>query len=263
MNIFGVIKLRIVSIVLLSISIIISGCTQIFSSDQYTKKQDVVKYVKDNIDDLNLLIKELKQEFKNEEYVTIENKLFKIWNNSKTYYSKTSMEVFERLKIDYISILNYSDATKDSIRTKFGDDIYMNYKDYRIMLKIKNPSGCNFGVYYTLEDDKYYLHSKKDESDLYISSDNYMAYIKKDSLRSGWYTEMICDNWYYYEEGYDDLHFLNYIKEDIKQLDIYPRIYDRFKKYFTEDERLIHSIMSILPKGKIHFVKRVLYCIVK
>lgn len=242
------IKLRKIFIILSLFFVNVLYSCMPYKSERFNNKNQIIDAVKENIDDLNALVKELDQKFKDVENLTIENKLFKIWNNSKTYYSKTSIEIFKKLKINYISVANYDDDTKDSIKYKFGDDIYMNYKDCRISFNIKNSFGYNCGIYYSLDNDSNYLYSKQSNSDLYISTNIYTAHISIDSLRSGWYTEKICDNWYYYEEDYDNLYFINYIKEDLKQLDIYPKIYNRFKEYFVEDKDFVYSTTSSLPK---------------
>ena len=50
----------------------------------------------------------------------------------------------------------------------------------------------------------------------------------------GWYTEKICDNWYYYEEDWDHFNFINYIKDDLKHMKEYNEIYNRFTEYFDD-----------------------------
>ena len=65
----------------------------------------------------------------------------------------------------------------------------------------------------------------------YLEFDNKTALM---SQRYGWYTEQICDNWYFYEEDWDYLNFMKYIYDDINTMNPPSKYYQEHIKWFEK-----------------------------
>ena len=107
--------------------------------------------------------------------------------------------------------------------------------DSRIKYVVKNKFGYECGFYYSFNDDKNY----------YISNDNVLRLAKKDGtyLEFGdktvlffscyyWYTEKICDNWYFYVEDWDSSNFVKYVYYEISNMSARSKLCEENKKWF-------------------------------
>ena len=83
------------------------------------------------------------------------------------------------------------------------------------------------GFYYSKNDNKCLRNTSN-----YITNGKWTVHFFQE--KSGWYTEKICDNWYYYEEDWDHFNFINYIKDDLRQMKEYNEIYNRITQYFDD-----------------------------
>lgn len=170
--------------------------------DGFKNKEQVINAVKDNFNDLILLTNEMYDKYNDTDkhlYTCyIDNKMFK-FNNGYSYKTTLSNKIFKKLRIDYVAINYDSNCRKHSVK-------YV----------VKNKFGDECGFYYSFDDDKNYEtiikeHLQKTMS--YIELATKTAFLSQ--MKSGWYTEKICDNWYFFENDFDNLNFIKYIYDDI------------------------------------------------
>ena len=183
--------------------------------DGFENKEQVINAVKENINILNQLTKELYDKYgdSNKLSVSIENKFFKTFKESFEYKTKLSMYIFKNLRIDYI-IINTNKKTLG----------------YDVKYVVKNKFGTYIGFYFALDDNKNYeVWSINDiaefkEDGVYLEFDDRTALFDS---RHGWYTEKICDNWYFFEQDFDNLNFIKYIYDDINNMNPASKFYEK------------------------------------
>ena len=184
-----------------------SGCIiEFFSSDGFDSKEQVINAIKENIENLEVFNNEITNKFKT--FDIIENSLFKTYHTSKEYKTQLSEKMFKNMKLKDISII---------------------YDDKRIKYSTRNKFGTHCGFYYSFDDDKNYIGFSEDtmkelkEKGMYLEFGDRTALI---DLRGGWYTEKVCDNWYFYEQDYDNYNFMKYIYDDINNMNPPSKYYE-------------------------------------
>ena len=190
---------------------------ELFVLDGFKSKEEVIITVKENIDDLNKFTQEIYYNFykKKDFFITIENKFIKKWNNSNEYKTKLSNRIFKICKLNYIAI---------------------DYNENKIKFSVKCRFGTYCGFYYSFNNNKNY--EKINES---IKKDRYTSYFElgKETaliwqMKSGWYTEKIYNNWYYYEDDWDYLNFIKYIYDDIVNISTFSEYHQKHKNSFEK-----------------------------
>lgn len=204
-------------VLLLIVCGILSSCVvEIFEIDGFETKEQLIETIKDNIIDLNKLTEDLyiKHKGYNKRFIVIKNKLFKD-NQSYSYTTELSKNIFNRLRINYVAIY---------------------YDENRIEYNVRNKFGYDIGFYYSFDNDKNYetiIKENLQKTMSYIELDTKTAFLSQ--MKSGWYTEKICDNWYFFEKDFDNLYFIKYIYDDIANfatMSEYHQVYrNSFEKY--------------------------------
>lgn len=210
-------KRIIVIIIILIMLFVLSSCI-INSLDigGFNNKEEIIALIKENIDDLNELTQEIYNKFNNGNkfYIIIENKTFKTFNHSFEYKTLLSYRVFNKFKIDFIAVHYDEKRVKYSVRTKFGTYV---------------------GFYYDLNDNKNYEGGTALKTGKLTS---YFELKEKTALlwqfKSGWYTEKISDNWYYYEDDWEYLNLIKYIYDDIINIGTLSEYHQKYKHSFEK-----------------------------
>ena len=142
--------------------------------------------------------------------------------------------MFNKLKIEEV-IIYYSDK----------------YISYNINFTIKHKFGTYCGFYYSFENNKNYHtyngSTMKEEKE----DGSYLEFDDKTVLfgsRYGWYTEKICDNWYFYEEDWDNLNFMKYIYDDINNMNPPSKYYQEHKEWFEKYNPRSNATASDIKK---------------
>ena len=211
-------KLKVIVVVLFSINSLLS-C----SPYKWLNKSQIINAAKDNNEDLYLLTKEMYDKYNdpNKKLYTlyIENKFFKN-KYSYSYRSALSKRLFEIMKIDYVAVY-YNN----------------NYKKNSVEYFVRNVIGDRSGFYYSFDNNKNYycfddeiMERLKDEG-LYLEFGNKTVLFDSNH---GWYTEKICDNWYYFEEDFDYLNFIKYVYDDIINMNPPNKYYQKNKQFFEK-----------------------------
>lgn len=184
---------------------------QVSNHKDWHNRNEVIASVKDNIDDLNILVNDLYKEYKNEmECITIENKYPLMYEDSVIFDNDRFNSLFENLKIKII---------------------YCYPKDNKILFYLYTDYNVTTFIYYSLGDfSNYYYISKVDPDNFdIISTDIWTICFSKKDDTFGWYTEKIFENWYYGEVYIEGFKALKYIENDLKTMERYD-IINKFKE---------------------------------
>lgn len=199
---------------------IICSCAP-YEWDGFINKQQIINAVKENISDLNILTNEIYNMYINKEFYScyIDNRLFKS-NKDYSYKTPLANKIFNIMRIDYIGIYYNS-----------------NYKKHSVEYIVRNKFGTVCGYYYSFNNDKNYYYFDNDnfeqlkELGQYVELNNITIYFNS---RHGWYTEKICDNWYYFEQDFEYLNFIKYVYDDIVNMNPPNKFYQENKQFFEK-----------------------------
>ena len=178
--------------------------------DGLNNKNEIIQLVKENIEELNILTKEIYSEFNNNKrfFVYIDNKIFRDKSDYE-YKTELSKRVFKKLRIDYVRI---------------------GYDEKNVKYVVKNKFGDVCGFYYSFDNEKNYYSFDKNTMDQIKEDGRYLEFDDRTALfdsRHGWYTEKICDNWYFFEQDWDNLNFIKYIYDDINNMNPASKFYEK------------------------------------
>ena len=193
------------------------GCViEFFDLDGFESKEEVIIAIEENINDLNKLTQEMYYKFQNDSRrATIENSFLRTSNKSFIYKTILSNKVFKNMKIRYV---------------------YINYDEKKIKFSVKCKFGTYCGFYYSFDNNKNYEKItesiKQDKLTSYFELGNKTALLWQ--MKSGWYTEKIDDNWYYYEDDWDYLNFIKYIYNDIINISTLSEYHQKYKNSFEK-----------------------------
>ncbi len=183
--------------------------------DSFENKEQAIVALKKNVDALEMFSKESYNKY--EEFTIIESNFFGNIENVIAYKMELHNTVLKYLKVKYVVI---------------------NKKYDRIEYHIKSKKGYDSGFYFSLSNNKNYemLNDKKitefTNRGSYFEFDNKTALINDD--KHGWYTEKIFDNWYFFEQDYDYLEFIEYIYDDIVNM-------KQSSKYYLENKEIFEK----------------------
>lgn len=184
---------------------------QVSDRNGWHNKNEVVASVKDNIDELNILVNNLYRDYGNQyNEIIIENGKSKNFNNSLVLQNNESVnKLFDELRVRYI---------------------HCDFEKKRISFPIIFNSGDHTEFYYdTTEHGSYYYDDNT--SDITISLYNWRAHINNDIPYFGWYTEKICDDWFYAESYADGFNAMIYIKKDLEEAGKYEEIIEKINQF--------------------------------
>ena len=188
-------------ILILIIYVFISSCNLIvIDNKSYKNKNEIINVVKNNLTELNSFVAMLTDVYSNMEPIIIKQDTILKFNSETKHNNTLYKNVFNKFNISAIRINN------SMMRNDKNRIVFETYKKY---------SATYCGFYYSQNDNQYYSIDNNNS----IANGNWTIHFFQE--KSGWYTEKICDNWYYYEEDWDQFNFINYIKDDLKK---YERI---------------------------------------
>ena len=206
-------KVRIV--VLLTIFLSSTSCEILNSyivepeENGFKTREEVINTVKNNIDILNELLNDINKMEIDKEYFTIEkDKARKMYKDSLVLDFDYINDLFEKIKIKVINI-DKSDKT-----ITFSVNFY--------------TFSNNCGFYYSYDDNANYDNKDWKDEFPFIHKDDWTLLF---GSRYGWYTEKICDNWFYYENYDGPRKVIRYIEDDLKDMGYYDRIIKEIEEY--------------------------------
>lgn len=180
----------------------------------FKTKEEVIYAVKDEVEILNEFINEVIKMPIATFSIIEKPKTKKVFKNSISLDISNIDQIFEKFKIKYISIYK---------------------KDKILKFEVKFNTFSNYcGFYYSYDNNAIYDNQDwKDEYPL-IHKNNWTLLFES---RYGWYTEKICDNWFYYENYEGPRKVIGYIEDDLKDMGYYDRIIKEIEEYEQKRDR--------------------------